>query len=51
MKKYICYCFKYTEEDIINDLDANGTSTIYERIVAAKHLHQCNCVAKHPEKR
>ncbi|MDH7553064.1 MAG: hypothetical protein GYA16_11180 [Spirochaetes bacterium] len=51
MKEYICYCFKYTEEDIINDLKANGSSTIYERIVAAKRLNQCNCAVNHPEKR
>jgi hypothetical protein len=51
MKKYICYCFKYTEEDIINDVKKNGKSTILERIVAAKKLQQCNCAVNHPEKR
>ena len=51
MNRYICYCFKYTEDDIINDIKEHGKSTILERIVAAKRLQQCNCALHHPEKR
>ena len=35
MKK-ICYCYNYTDTDIINDvLENNGHSTIYEKIMDA----------------
>lgn len=51
MSKYICYCFQYTQDDIINDIKEYGKSMIPERIVAAKRLQQCNCVIHHPQKR
>ncbi|HOK02011.1 MAG TPA: hypothetical protein PKX79_05650 [Spirochaetota bacterium] len=51
MAEYICYCFKYTEEDIIRDLKENGRSTILEKIVKAKSANGCNCKVNHPQGR
>jgi hypothetical protein len=52
MAKTICYCFNYTDADIIKDVRANnGTSLILERIAKAKREHLCECESKHPEKR
>ncbi len=48
-KNRICYCFGYSEEDIIKDvLDNKGTSTILERIVNEKKKGGCNCGTTHP---
>lgn len=45
----ICYCFGYSEDDIIRDLNENrGTSTILERIVNEKRNGGCNCGKNHP---
>lgn len=52
MSQQICYCFGYTEEDIIKDFKANkGTSSILVRITEAKRSNTCDCDNKHPEKR
>lgn len=51
MQKFICYCFKHTEADIIKDLKENGRSTILEKIIEAKRTNGCNCIENHPEKR
>ncbi|MFC1947254.1 hypothetical protein ACFLXY_04955 [Chloroflexota bacterium] len=51
MKKYLCYCFKYTEEDIIEDLKNHGRSTILNKITEHKSNNTCNCEEKHPEHR
>lgn len=51
MKKYICYCFKHTEDDIIKDLKQNDHSTIIDKIIQAKRTNGCNCSENHPEKR
>ncbi len=46
----ICYCFDYTDEDIIADVNANkGASTIENRIAEAKRLKQCRCEIKNPK--
>jgi hypothetical protein len=51
-KNLICYCFGYSEEDIINDVvDNNGTSSILERILTEKKKGTCNCKYNHPEGR
>lgn len=51
-KNLICYCFGYSEEDIIKDvLENNGTSSILERILTEKKNGACNCTFKHPESR
>lgn len=52
MNKKICYCFEYTEDDIIRDLNRNdGVSTILDKITKAKKQGNCNCKDKHPEHR
>jgi len=52
MKRYICYCFKYTERDIIKDLiENNGTSSIMAKIADSKKQSKCNCGENHPEHR
>jgi len=51
-KELICYCFEYSEEDIIDDFRKNnGTSKILEKITRAKKTGRCRCETKHPEKR
>jgi hypothetical protein len=48
-KKLICYCFGYSEDDIIRDIaDNKGTSTILEKILNEKKKGTCNCSAIHP---
>jgi hypothetical protein len=48
----ICYCFGYSEEDIIRDVaNNNGTSSILERILNEKKNGRCNCMFNHPEGR
>ena len=50
--KTICYCFGYTENDIVNDLKHNdGKSVIFDIITKAKRNNQCQCDINHPEKR
>jgi hypothetical protein len=50
--KMICYCFGYTEADIIADvLNHHRRSTILERVAEARRTLTCQCDDKHPEKR
>ena len=50
--KLICYCHKYTEADIRDDLLANnGHSSILEQIIAEARNKTCQCDIYHPEKR
>ncbi len=49
MSENICFCFDYTEEDIRNDIDKNGKSTIMERIMAEKKKGGCQCKTKNPK--
>ena len=49
MSEMICYCFQYTEDDIIQDVRAhNGRSLIMERIAAEKKAGQCRCIHTNP---
>jgi len=49
MENQICYCFGYSEKDIIKDVLANkGISTILERIGNEKKKGGCNCGTKNP---
>jgi len=49
MANQICYCFGYSEEDIIRDvLDNKGVSTILARIANEKKKGGCNCGTNHP---
>lgn len=51
-KKLICYCFGYTEEDIVRDVfEHGGISSILERILNEKKKGACNCKVNHPEGR
>jgi hypothetical protein len=51
MKK-VCYCFDYTDADIIDDvLKHQGHSTILGKIAAAKKNGTCQCDIKNPKKR
>lgn len=47
----ICYCFNYTAEDIRRDYEANGHSTILERIKKERNAGFCECAAKNPKGR
>ena len=47
----ICYCFNYTAEDIRNDFQENGKSTIMDRIMTEKKDGKCNCKATNPKGR
>jgi hypothetical protein len=52
MKKLICHCYGYTEEDIAADFKKNnGRSAILARITEARKNKTCQCDDKHPEKR
>lgn len=51
-KDLVCYCFGYSEEDIIRDVrNNNGTSLILQRISAEKKKGACNCAVNHPLRR
>jgi hypothetical protein len=51
-KNLICYCFGFSEEDIIRDVFENrGISSIVERILSEKKKGACNCKFNHPEGR
>jgi len=48
-EKLICYCFGYSEEDIIRDVIENsGASSILERILREKKSGTCRCSTTHP---
>jgi putative endonuclease len=49
--KTICYCFNYTDQDIIEDVRAHGgRSLIEEHITAEKRRGACDCEHKNPQK-
>ena len=50
--KLVCYCHKYAEADIIDDLLVNnGRSSILEQITEEARNKTCQCDIYHPEKR
>ena len=49
MSEQICYCFDYTEDDIVKDVKENGTSTIMERIKVEKKQGACQCATRNPK--
>lgn len=51
VKQLICYCFDYAEEDIRQDVIANGRSLIMEEIMAARQFGVCQCEVKNPKGR
>jgi hypothetical protein len=51
-KKLICYCFGYSEDDIIHDVrENNGMSSILEKILNEKKKGTCRCGTTHPLRR
>ena len=51
MSDLICYCFGYTAQDILRDLEQNGRSLIREKIMDEKRLGKCDCSRKNPKGR
>ncbi len=52
MSKTICYCYNYTEDDILKDVRHNlGRSLILEKITSEKQQGNCRCASLHPEGR
>ena len=51
MSEKICYCFDYTSDDILKDIEENGTSTIIKQIMAEKKNGACDCATRNPKKR
>jgi len=51
MPELICYCFNYTVDDIRQDCETNGQSTILEKIKSEKKFGNCQCAAKNPKGR
>lgn len=51
MSEMVCYCFEYTADDIIQDYENNGHSTILEKIKAERNSGNCECVDKNPKGR
>lgn len=48
-RELICYCFNFTAEDIKNDYNAHGRSTIMARITAEKKNGRCRCETTNPK--
>lgn len=51
MEEMICYCFRYTQTDIVNDIRKNGHSMILEKIVREKQFGNCQCSSLNPKGR
>lgn len=49
MAEKICWCFGYTNEDIVRDVLQHGRSLIMERIMANKKDGKCDCAHKNPK--
>lgn len=50
MSDLICYCFRYTVEDIEKDVvENNGRSLILERILNEKKKGKCRCSVMNPK--
>ncbi len=47
----ICYCFKYSRDDIEQDYIKNGRSLIMDNIMAEKKIGGCDCAIKNPKGR
>lgn len=51
MAHIICYCFGYTDEEILNEFKETGRSHIMEKITAEKKTDGCDCAARNPKGR
>ena len=47
----VCYCFKFTRNDIEQDYMKNGESTIIAKISSEKKSGGCDCAIKNPKGR
>jgi|DewCreStandDraft_1066081.scaffolds.fasta_scaffold01066_20 hypothetical protein len=47
----ICYCFNFTERAILEDVERNGKSRIFEEIAANVKAGLCACEVKNPSGR
>ena len=47
----VCYCFKFTRDDIEQDYIKNGQSTIIAKISSEKKSGGCDCAKKNPKGR
>ena len=47
----VCYCFRFTRNDIEQDYIKNGQSTILAKIASEKKSGGCDCVNKNPKGR
>lgn len=44
----VCYCFGYTEENIADEIDETGESTVVEWITERVQADECACEFKNP---
>ncbi|RUM34890.1 MAG: hypothetical protein DSY50_05715 [Desulfobulbus sp.] len=51
MGKTVCFCHNYTVQDIEQDVQQHGRSTIIERIKAESKAGNCNCKENNPRGR
>ncbi len=50
--KMICYCYGYTDADIMDDvIKQGGQSPIMDKITQARNNLTCQCDIKNPKKR
>ena len=47
----VCYCFRYTKNQIEKDYVENGRSVILEKITLEKKSGGCDCAQKNPKGR
>ena len=47
----VCYCFKFTRNDIEQDYIKNGQSTIIAKIALEKESGGCDCANENPKGR
>lgn len=45
----ICYCFGFTERMLLDEIQANGHTTIPQRIAAEVAAHNCACDVRNPQ--
>lgn len=45
---FICYCFRYSRADLVEDAIKHGRSTIMEQIIADSKAGNCNCAKNNP---
>lgn len=49
VKDFVCFCFKYSVDDINQDYLKNGKSTIMEKIQREKKFGNCRCATENPK--